>query len=597
MTAASRTSFSKRAALVLGLGLGALGLAVACGAPPPPASCSPPAVCPVTGGAGAMVGGNSGGPTGGDAVGTGGAPDLGVNGQGASNSREDVRQTCDTSRVGPRLLRRLTRNELSRALHDVFPEASPTWSDVRLALDPVSNVGFTTDSRVLVATAPTVSDLLKTGEELATALTDSSLLPQVLPCATAADRACAQTFVEKYGRRLFRRPLTPDETEHYLSFFDGVSQESSFALGLKWTLVTLIQSPSAFYRSELGTESADGYALDQHELATNLAFTFTGSTPDETLLAKAEAGALGDPVALKAEASRLLATLAGAETLLNFYREWLEYAKVLGQSRDAEPEFAGTISPLLIQETEAFLSEIIEKRAGDVSTLLTADFTFLNGRLSSYYGMGGLGASAPFTEVKRTPGHGIGILGQGSLLASTSHQKYTSPTHRGLLVFKSLLCNSRPTPPDNVPLLADTAPVDDNTLTTRAKYEEYHAQGVCFECHQNFEPFGYTLEKFDETGRYREQERGLTINTAATVLLPDGSTASLTSAEDLAGLVETSDFIENCVTGLITSYYLSSGGGEVCLAEDSRRAVAQKQMSLRDFVLSLSETPHFSRRK
>jgi len=530
-------------------------------------------------------------------MGTGGAPDLGVSGQGASNSREDVRRTCDSSNVGPRLLRRLTRNELSNALHDIFPEASPAWADVRLALDSVSNVGFTTDSRVLVATAPTVSDLLKTAEDLASVLTSSATLGSILPCAAQADRACAQTFVEKYGQRLFRRPLTTEETEHYLTFFDSVSQESNFSLGLKWTLVTLIESPSAFYRSELGTDTGDGYALDQYELATNLAFTFTSSAPDQALLDKAAAGAFTDGAALKAEATRLLATPQGATTVMNFYREWLEYAKVLGQSRDADQEFAGTISPLLIEETETFLTEVIEKRQGTVSTLFKADFTFLNGRLSSFYGMGGLGASSPFTEVQRPAGRGLGVLAQGSLLAGTSHQKYTSPTHRGLLVYKNVLCNSRPKPPDNVPLLSDTSPVDDNSITTREKYEAFHAQGVCFECHQNFEPFGYTLEKFDETGRYREQERGLTIDTSATVLLPDGSSASLGSAEDLAGLVDGTDFVENCLTGLIASYYLSSGGGEICLAEEARRSVAADQMSLRDFVLALSEAPHFSKRK
>src|SRR5690606_30814632 len=47
-----------------------------------------------------------------------------------SGTREGVREICESSKVGPRLLRRLTRTELQNTLRDVFPEVSAEFEGV-----------------------------------------------------------------------------------------------------------------------------------------------------------------------------------------------------------------------------------------------------------------------------------------------------------------------------------------------------------------------------------------------------------------------------------------------------------------------------------
>lgn len=508
---------------------------------------------------------------------------------------EQVRSVCAESNVGPRLLRRLTRAELEASLKDIFPEIAGSWAGVRLSPDSASALGFTTDAAALVVAGPTAKEMLKTAEEVAELVTAAGTLASLLPCSTTGGAACATEFVEDIGLRLFRRPLTAPEVGQYVDYFSSVSQRSDFETGLKWTLVALIQSPRAFYRSEIGTPTAGGYALSQHEIATNLAYTYAGTTPDQALLDKAAAGGLSDAASVRAEAERLLATDKGRAALHAFFVEWLEYKQILGQSRDDLSNFADQVSPLLIEETRAFIDKIVFQDEGDVADLMTANFTVLNQELASFYGMGGV-SSGGWEPVTRPEGRGIGLLAQGSLLARTAHQTATSPTLRGLLVFTDFMCNTKPKPPAIIPSIEETTSGVE-AATTREKYELTHSVGACGNCHKPFEPYGYTLEQFDELGRYRADENGVPINTVATAYLPDGSQQEFTSLEDVAQLVTQNDDIENCVSGLLSAYLLSGAGGTNCLAEPQRKALAAGELGIKDFALSLSETAHFTTRR
>lgn len=513
-------------------------------------------------------------------------------------SAEQVRSTCEDSRSGPRLLRRLTRSETDASLRDIFPELNTAgWAGVKLSVDSGSKLGFSNDANLLVVGGSTAREWQKTAEEVADVMTEASVLGTFLPCASAADAACATEFVNKVGRRLFRRPLSADETKRYADFHASVAGRSDFTKGLKWTLSSMIQSPNAIYRREIGSDKDGKFELDQFELASEIAYMYSGSTPDEELLQAAESGALDGKEALRAQAERLLNNHPRRlVNLENFFVEWLNYRKVMGQSRVEDPDFAMVTSNALMDETRIFTDTIVFGDNGSIRSLLTADYTSINGVLSKHYGFGELAEGAEFTRVQRPAGQGVGLLAQGSLLASTSHQSETSPTLRGLLFYTRFLCNSRPKVPDVVPPISETAG-DVTGKTTRQKFEEHHSsQGACAACHKPFEPFGYTLEQFDELGRYRADEDGLPLDTVAMVTLPSEEEVEVTSQESLAQLIDKTDDIENCISGLLTTYMFSGAGGQVCLAEPERKALAEETKGLRDFLLDLTQTPHFSSR-
>ncbi len=511
----------------------------------------------------------------------------------SSVHRDDVRATCETSSVGAPLLRRLTRSELETSLRDIFPEAIG-FQGVELTQDPKSALGFSTDAMVLVVNGPTFRNLLETAENLSELVTASPTLEAILPCSvTAADRACAGEFIQRYGLRLFRRPLTVGESERYLTYFDAVSGAADFRTGIRWTLGTMLQSPHHVYRSEIGVANEGVRKLSQYEVATNLAFTYSGTTPSAALLERAAQGQLEGADVLEGEA-RALATAPGSrETRRRFFQEWLGYEQVLNQSRDQRPDFAAEIAPRLVEETERFLDHIIDFD-GTIFDLLLADYTFLDGTLSEFYGYGGI-VGDEFGLVPRPSGHGLGLVAQGSLLAATSHQAETSPTLRGLLFTERFLCIEPPPPPATIPPLEAAVGIE-NARTTREKYEELHAVAGCNNCHDMFDPYGFAFEQFDETGRYRATEHGAPIDTVATVRFSDGEQAEVTQVESLSYLVESRDDIENCISGLVSNYMLSGAGGEVCTAEESRRRFVAGEISLREFMISLAKTRHFSER-
>src|SRR4029077_17946890 len=91
----------------------------------------------------------------------------------------------------------------------------------------------------------------------------------------------------------------------------------------------------------------------------------------------------------------------------------------------------------------------------DIRELLTADFTYVNDRLSQHYGIANVGGRT-FRRVTLTDPNRRGLLGQGSILTLTSVADRTSPVMRGKWIMEVLLGSPPPPPPPNVPALEAT---------------------------------------------------------------------------------------------------------------------------------------------
>ncbi len=512
-----------------------------------------------------------------------------------SGSRRGLVATCESSNVGSRLLRRLQKDELQNTLEDIFPEVVADWKGVELTQDPVSVIGFSTDAKVLVVNGPTFKNMLDTAESLSALVAAKANLEKALPCSVGtADASCTEEFINRYGLRLFRRPLSQGEVQRYVELQGSISAKSDYPTGIRWMLSAMLQSPHAFYRSEIGDLKSGGKDLTQYEVATNLAYTYSGTTPSPELLEKAKAGELKGAESLQALANQLLDEPENRASIFKFFREWLGYARIINQSRATLESFASEISPLLVEETDIFLSDQMFD-GGTIQSMMLSDSTRLNGALAKFYGYGDENAQAEFVTTKRPVDKGVGILAQASLLASTAHQDETSPTLRGLRFMESFLCVDRPKPPAKVPSLAEAKGVE-TAKTTRQKYELHHGVGECASCHRVFDPYGFTFEQFDETGRYRADEDGEPLDTVATVNIPGADSVELSGLEETAQLVDKYDVIENCLTGLMSTYMLSGGGGQNCLSEKSRALAVSGDITLREFAVSLAGSTHFSGR-
>ncbi len=514
------------------------------------------------------------------------------NGHGGSASSggagADPSSVCGASKVGAPRLRRLSRDELLNTLNDVFPEAQGKWTS-SLSADAVSKHGFDNDSNLLIVGKQTADELDRSADAVA-AVVSGAALATLLPCASAGDAACAGEFLNKYGTRLFRRPLESDERARYLGLFQQVLAAKDFPTGIRYLTRALIQSPHSVYRREVGSASGGSYQLSQHELATELAYDFSGTTPSPELLAQADAGQLATPAAREAAARALLQTDKGLRTVEKFFNSWLGYGRASSVTKPGVPEFEA-LRDQMVAETRRFLGELVITRNAGLSELLTASYTTPSASLASFYGFPP--PSSDYAVGERPAGRGIGILAQGSLLATLSSPNGSSPTKRGLLVMERLLCREKPTVPPDVPVLGEPKP---GQLTTRQRYEESHAQaGTCKSCHQNFDPIGFGFEHYDEAGRYREQDGGLPVDSASYVPLDDAQLFQFSGLEQLAQGLAAQKLPYECATGYLSTYVF--GAAEGCLGETQRGAFIDQKLGFIDYLASLAAEPHFAERR
>ena len=546
--------------------------------------------CSAGEGADLANGGDSGGGTAG-VSGSSGSGGGGTGGGGTGGTGNPV-ETCGTSRVSPPLLRRLTRRELENSLASIFPTVAGQWQST-LASDSVTVRGFDNDAATLVVSKQTARELDETATNLASAVSGAAL-GQLLPCATSApDAACAGQFIDQYGKRLFRRPVTAEERTRYLGFFQTASAQG-FAQGIGWLTRALVESPSFVYRSEIGAVDGQKRRLSPHEIATELAYTFTGTTPSDALLAEADGwaarGTPPTPAELTASAAALLGAAGAPEHVAHFFESWIGYQRVAALTKANVPEFSALRAPM-VDETRHFLEEVVFARRGGVRELLTASYTTPTPELAAFYGLPA--PSSPFGVVERPVGRGIGLLAQASVLSSLAQPDSSSPTKRGVLVFERFLCREKPALPGNVPL----PPLLDEAETTRERYERIHiSKGTdCPGCHVQFDPIGFGFEHFDEVGRYRATENGHPVD--ATSYVPDDSGDPLfgfTSEEELVrGLAELPT-VGACVTGELTTWVF--GGTWACLGEQRRADFVGGTIGFIDYLSSLAAEPQFVER-
>jgi len=546
-----------------------------------------------SGGKSSSGSGGNGSGSGGNGSGSGG--DSGGTGSGGSAT---VALSCNSAALGSPALRLLTRSELQNSLNDVFPEVKSQWT-ASLPANTISAVGFDNDQSATVG-AQLASSVLDTATSVATAVT-GSVLSNLLPCSSSsADHACAETFLNKYGQKLFRRPITSSEHDKYLAFFDASKGKSDFKTALKYMLIAMIQSPNTLYRSEIGTDMGNGTRkLSAYEQITELAYNYTGTTPTDQMLQMAASGNLGD---LTSMAKSLVTTDQGKAMLQHFFEQYFDYANVTSMSKPNIQSFSD-VSDDMLNETRAFIDNIVFQKGGGLKDLLTSNTTNPSKTLASYYGTGnGYSGGFPtpsndYASITRPSGTGVGIMAQGAFLASHAAPTNDSPTKRGLIPYRKLYCKQI-SPPANVPSLDTTAPVA-ATHTTRDRYEMAHeltqgATGACAVCHKQFDPIGFGFEHFDEGGRYRTKEGNYDVNSVATGVAADGSAMMFTDQESLMSALVAQPVIHECMAAYLATF--SFGTNAACLGSDQVPDLQSGKIGIVDAFARLAAEPHFTQR-
>jgi Protein of unknown function (DUF1592)/Protein of unknown function (DUF1588)/Protein of unknown function (DUF1585)/Protein of unknown function (DUF1587)/Protein of unknown function (DUF1595) len=372
------------------------------------------------------------------------------------------------------------------------------------------------------------------------------------PTQAAEEAPCARRIISALAQRAFRRPLNDALLQPLLGFYDSGSRTGGFEAGIRDALTAILASPFFLYRIEGGAGGNGIHTLDDVELASRLSFFLWGSIPDDELLSTAMRGELGQPAALNAQVRRMLADPKARSLVTDFGFQWLNMAKLeeIEPDRHLFPNASGVLDPrpLMRRELELFLDSVLRSDQ-PVTTLLTADYTYLNEPLAMLYGIDSV-KGGQFRRVTLTDSRRYGLTGKGAVLMVTAYPNRTAPVLRGSWILERVLGTPPAAPPPNVGILKDNSGAKPTTL--RARLELHAKNPTCAGCHKVMDPLGFALENFDTVGqlRTRDADTGGPVDTAG--VLPDGT--RITGPDDLrrALLAHPEQFVQTVTEQLMT---------------------------------------------
>jgi hypothetical protein len=431
---------------------------------------------------------------------------------------------------------------------------------------------------------------LRTDAEFFRAVLDNarelSLLPALPPeldgCVAAGP--CVKRFVEQFGLRVFRRPLSVEEVGRYEALYGAVGA-GDHKKGARGVVRGMLASPFFLFRAELGVDVGGGKSkLTPWEVASELSYLFWATTPDAALLSAARAGKLSTPDDVLAQAERMLDDPRARRSLDRFVNQWLGL-NVLADKAKSPERFAGYDAEVradFAKEPLELFASMSRTPSDTLTTLLTSDTTSVGPAASRYYGLPptvGTGARAPGRS---------GILTSGALLAIGATGEEPVAILRGKLVRTRLLCQEIGEPPANA---ADVAAALPAPKDNRERAVQLMSNPACAACHRKMDPLGLVYESFDATGRLVTGR-----DTTGEILDTGALDGAVTGPADLHAKLAASVAVRECFTRLWTRYALGVGESTELAALVTRvvsAAASPTGLGLRRVLLAAVTSEHF----
>jgi hypothetical protein len=474
-------------------------------------------------------------------------------------------------------------------------DAPPPQSD---SFPPDAFIGFDTNAVHLRMSPALHDDYQGAAEALARQVAgDPNALARLIPQNAPSDTtARARAFIESFGLRAHRRPLTPAELDQYLALFQKgselVDDLDAFAAGAMLVIQAALQSPRFLYRTELSQEVvSDRMPLEPYEVAAKVALAVTGSGPDDALLEAAASGSL-QQAALETQVARLLETPRAKAMAMHVHTQALaisRYSLILRESANY-PEFSQETPASMRKSAELFLGSIFDGNLG-VKALLTSPVAFVNDNLAKIYGLPGT-FGADFKQVDLTAQGRSGFLTQLGFLALFAGEFQPDPIHRGVFINEHILCVDVGVPSPDIPPLPQPGPNE----TNRQRIDAVTGVGTCGAgCHAGvINPLGFAFENYDSLGRYRATDNNVTVDASGTYELA-GAELTFANALELVQLLATTDAASRCYASQWLSYLHGRAvdSRDTAVLDDlSTRSKAQ-EISAKDLIRSLVQTESF----
>lgn len=489
---------------------------------------------------------------------------------------------------GPRQIRRLSPVQYQRTLQAIFNDPSVPHEDV-LSLPSV--LGFHVDADAAVVRDLDGELLMNYAESVADWAVQNGKVSQFTSC-TNAQAQCQTEFIQKFGEKAHREPLSQETVNTYLQLFTA---ETTFEDGARAAISAMLQSPYTIYRRELGVQEGNEFALTPFEVASQLSYLITDGPPDAQLYEAAKNGQLSTAEQLLTQADRLLATEQASETLANFVEGWLEVDKLTSKAKtESILPLPDELRHSMIGETQQLFINTF-KEGGSFADLFTADHTYIDQRLAAHYGMGG-GGGENFTRADLNgTDRATGVLGHAAFLTTHALSDNSSPVQRAKIVIERLVCATLAP----VPMGLDTS-LDTSTefKTNRERYDMHRSVEPCKTCHATMDPIGFSFEHYDGFGRYRAQENGVDIDASGEITQISPGNVPLDGLDSLSEALSTSPEAQACLVRF-WSYYTygtDTWANIECNRDNVIRYAESQNFSLKSVLQGIIQGPNFTRR-
>ena len=434
-------------------------------------------------------------------------------------------------------LRRLTSTQYHNTVRDLFVGVDIPPQEI--TADPAI-YGFDNNPSAQFASALLVEQIQLAAIDVTARAVAT---PGWLPCPVDGGldpTGCGHQVLEAFLPRAYRRPVTEDEREVLLGFFDEALPEEGFEVAIQLALQVVLNSPEFLYFPEFGgSHGRSGHLpLTSIELASRLSYFLWDTMPDEILLAAAAAGELDSADGVEAHAWRMLEDERASQGLERFHDQWLGLDGLDRVAPDpfAYPSWTPALRASMEAETLAFVDDTLTGSAPTLATLLTGTETRADGELASLYGVdAGLGV---LDSKERA-----GLLTRAAWLTSTSHPIHPSPVQRGLFVLERLLCVPVSQPPADV-----NTEVPDPTIamTNRERYALHTDSPACAGCHSAIDPLGFGFEHYDSLGRHRIMDYGVAVDATGAFVEGDLAGETFDDAVSMSSLLAESRTVLDC---------------------------------------------------
>lgn len=544
----------------------------------------------------------SGGPTGGGplggSAGAAGAAGGGGGAAGASGSAGNTAGmdpygnplTCVTPAVGETPMKRITHSEYNNAVRDLLGNVSKPAG----AFPPDTQIGLFDNT----ITAQTVSQLLGDSYlETAVSLAEGIGEPNVLVgCDAASGDACVRPFVERFGRRAYRRPLTTAEVDALMATNAQAREAEGATTGVRAVVASILASPNFLFKPEAGGDALtlpEAKAATAFELASRLSTLIWASVPDDALLDAAQNGELVTREQVADQARRMLTDEKSKAALASFYEQWLGLPLLDAATKDpvAFPMWSDTLRDSMREETKRFISHVLWEDDGQLSTLLTASYSFVNASLAELYGVsGGPSDDATFVKTDLDPTQRAGVLTHGSFMSSYANPQFSSPIKRGKWVRVRMLCQELPDPPANVPAPPPPSP----DVSTRERFQMHTDSAACSGCHVLIDGLGFGLENYDGIGKFRTMENGAVVDATGRVNKSDVD-EEYEGGVELAALLAKSGQARDCLPTQWLRYAMGreEDDEDTCSLVAVRQAFEASGGDMRELMVALTQTDAF----